>query len=335
MSVNVVERQKIDPAGPGGSPVAHVRVSPRGDRIAFVAPQGPEAGLYVFDPTTGTRQIVPLEDFAIEDLAWSPDAQHLAYLRGGGPPGSHGHVGWSSSLAPGELGRTSAQSFAWTPKSNALIVADPIEKAVFRAPLTGDRQKLLDLPDDFDPQNAPKLSLSHDGTFIAATARRSSDDLSEVWIIERVAGGIESRILTQIPGSSLIVHPIWAPRTPTIALYMVHLEQEKTAIVAVPRLEGEGIVLYESDFIDPGLRPAWSPTGRTIAFFGVEKAQNEFTKTGPARLFFLTDIAKDRPELLPVTEPGDLAGPLTFLDERRIAIDGGSLAHILSFAAPV
>ena len=33
--------------------------------------------------------------------------------------------------------------------------------------------------------------------------------------------------------------PLWAPRTPTIALYIVHLEQEKSAIVAVRIEDGE------------------------------------------------------------------------------------------------
>lgn len=336
--MNVLSRDRIQPKGPGGAPVSMVRVAPRagGDRVACVVPAGPEAGLYVWEPA-GARRIVPLEDFTIEDLQWSPDGEHLAYLRGGGPPGSVGDVGWASRLAPGELGRTSAASFAWTPKSNALIVADPFDKALVRKPIAGsERQVLAPLPDDFDPQNAPKIALSFDGSLIAATCRRASEDVSEVWIVERKdSGGVDRRALTQIPGASAIVRPLWAPRTNTIALYIVHLEQEKSAIVAVPRLEGEGIILYESDFIEPAERPAWSPTGRTIALFGVEKPRHEFTKAGPPRLVLVTNIAQERPTVVPVTEPDEMCGGLTFLDERRIAVDGGEAAHVLTFSDPV
>lgn len=334
--MNVVSRERIHPGGPGGAPISLVRVSPSGDRVAFALTDGPEAGLYVWDAPSGARRLVAAESFALEDIVWSPDGHHLAYLRGGGPPGSYGEVGWASSKAQGELGRTPALSFAWTAKGNALLVADPHEKALFRKPIGGpEKQKLAALADDFDPQNPPKIAVSSDGALIAATARRAAEDVSEVWIIERKDSGVEERLLTQIPGASVIVQPLWAPRTPSIALYIVHLEQEKSAIVAVPRLEGEGIILYESDFIEPAARPAWSPTGRTIALFGVEKARNEFTKTGPARLLLLTDIASDKPRVLPVTEPDEIVGGLSFLDERRIAVDGGDTAHILSFSDPI
>lgn len=333
--MNLLARDRINPKGPGGAPVSMVRVAPRGDRVACVVDSGPEAGLYVWEPA-GAKRIVAIEDFTIEDLAWSPDGDHLAYLRGGGPPGSYGEVGWASRQAPGELGRASAVSFAWTPKSNALILADPFDKALVRKPIAGpDRQSLAPLPDDFDPQNAPKIALSFDGALIAATCRRAAEDVSEVWIVERKSAGVERRVLTQIPGASAIVRPLWAPRTATIALYIVHLEQEKSAIVAVPRLEGEGIILYESDFIEPAERPAWSPTGRTIALFGVEKPRNEFTRSGPPRLVLVTNIAEERPAVVPVTEPDEMCGGLTFLDERRIAVDGGEAAHVLTFSDPV
>ncbi|MBK8258628.1 MAG: hypothetical protein IPK82_38955 [Polyangiaceae bacterium] len=329
--MNVVERQKIEPQGPGGT-VSLVRVGPRGDHVAFVIPSGENAGIYTWDVSGGTRRVTALEQGSIDDLVWSPTGDHVAYLIGGGPPGSYGEIGWASTKAAGELGRTQGMSFAWTPKGNALIVADPAAKALVRKPLTGDSQVLTELADDFDPQNAPKIALSFDGALICTTVRRTADDVSEVLIVERTSKGLETKVLTQIPGASVIVRPLWAPRTPTIALYIVHLEQEKSAIVAVPRLEGEGIILYESDFIDPAERPAWSPTGRTIAFFGVEKAHNEFTKAGPARLFLLTEIASEKPILLPVSAPGEMVGGLSFVDEKKLAVDGGSEAFVLSFA---
>lgn len=341
--MNVVSKDRIVPPWPGKEPASLVRVAPRGDRVAFVIARGPEAGLYVSDAPTGQlaalgapRRIVPIEGFSIDDLTWSPDSQHIAYSRGGGPPGSVGEVGWASAMAEGELGRAVAASHAWTAKGNALLLADPDEKALIRRPVAGgERQSLGPLPDDFDPQNAPKIAVSFDGSLISATCRRTSEDVSEVWIFERKEAGIERAVLTQIPGASVVVWPLWAPRTPTIALYIIHIEQEKTAIVAVPKLQGEGIVLYESDYLDPALRPAWSPAGKTIAFFGVEKSRHEFTKTGPPRLVLLTDIAKDRPRILPVTAPDEMQGGLSFLDERRIAVDGGPAAHVLTFSDPV
>ena len=67
----------------------------------------------------------------------------------------------------------------------------------------------------------------------------------------------------------------------------------------------------------------------------MEKARHEFTKTGPPRLILLTDIAADRPRAVPVTAPDEMVGGLSFLDEKRIAVDGGDTAHILSFSDPV
>jgi len=247
-------------------------------------------------------------------------------LLGGNPT-----IGWASlAEGGGEVRRVLGASCAWTPGSKAIIVADPARRGIFRQALDGDVERVLgELHDDMDPGFPSRIAVSPDGTRIAYTAGRVADDVSEVWIAARDGdtGAITSELLTEVPGASVHVLPFWSPKGASLGLFCVHEEQDKSAIIVLPKLEGEGEVLYESSLLDPAVTPAWTPSGRYIAFFRREKPGDE-QSDGPSRLVLLDTR---RETFLSLAEPDELEGTPSFHDERTLAIDGGRAAHLFIF----
>jgi len=336
------DRAEHRPESPEDDPVELVRLSPDGKRVVFSRPRGKAPGIWSAAPGAFIQatRVVPYDDedekWQAEEILFAPDGAHFAYLRGGGPPpGGAGGIGWANAGKPGEMGRTTGASFAWTPKSSALIVADPARGMILRRGLgEGPPQPLAKLVDDGDPAFPPRIAVSPDGARIAFTARRAADEVTEVHVIERSDKGNKCELLTEIPGSAVHVRPFWSPRGGTLAMLVVHLEQEKSAIIAVPKLEGEGVILYENALIDAAEAPAWAPSGHSIAFFHVANAKHEFTKSGPAQLTLLDVRKLDEPVTIELTEPGEMTGTPHFLDDRRLAIDCSDRAHVITFHEP-
>ncbi len=324
-------------------PVEHITLSPDGKRLAYSRPRGAEPGLYTaFTAGLDAAGAPPLRVVAYErgesatNLAFSPDGAHVAYLASGGPPGSEPRVGWANAGKPGELGRQPGLAFAWTPKGASLVVADTARGELVRRGLSsGPPQSLAKLEDDGDPTFAPHLAISPDGYKIAATCRRVEDGKSEVWIVARHDDGLRAELLTEVPGAGAVIRPFWSPKGGTVAMLIVHLEQQKSALIAVPKLEGEGVVLHENELLDLAVTPAWAPTGTSIAFFRVDDPAHAFTKSGPPRLVLLDVRDPEAPVETPLTKPGELAGQPHFLDDGRLAIDAGDVVHVLTFATAV
>jgi hypothetical protein len=197
---------------------------------------------------------------------------------------------------------------------------------------SGKSDDLGPVDDDADPHFPPHVVVSPDGSKIAFTTRRVDVDICAVWITEKSDQGIATTLLTEIPGAAAQVWPFWSPKGVTLGIFIVHLEQEKSAVVLVPKLEGDGLLVYENELLDLPEQPAWSPSGHAIAFFGTEQARHEFTKSGPARLVVLDTQTHAR---VFVTAPDEVRGRPRFLDGARLAVDGGSSAHVLTFASPL
>lgn len=171
--------------------------------------------------------------------------------------------------------------------------------------------------DDRDPHFPPHVA---HGRRTAFTCRSVARNVTEVWV--------DDAMLTEIPGSAVHPCPFWSPDGGTLGLHVVHLEQEKSAILIVPGLKGGGEILYESDLVDLPEPGAWSPSGRSIAFLRTKSPKHEFTKTGDAQLVLLDT---ETGELWPLADPGEVTGRPRFLDDRRLSVG----AALLEFSSPI
>ena len=324
-------RRRIVPPGSEDAAIDRVCVSPQGDRIAFVRAGDAGYGIYTADlagSPSGAQRVV--EDLAleVEDLAWSPRGSRLGYVLGA-PLGGSPQVGWASAVEGGWSGRVQGASFAWMPGGDAIVVADPARKSLWLYSVPpGKTRELGSIDDDMDPAFPPRIAISPNGSRIAVTVGRAGEGVSEVWVITRDGARIIKSMLTEIPGAGVHVLPFWSPNSVTLAMHAVHYEQHKTAIIAVPKLEGDGVVLYESSLLDPPCTPTWSPSGRGIVFSRVERAPDE-SGSSPSRLVLLD---AQRETFVALTEPGEVSGTPHFIDERTLAVDGGAVAHVLTLA---
>lgn len=333
----VVGRTELRPRVPEQAEVGRVRVAPDGRRLAFARHDGDAAGVYVDDPAvqTGPMRLVAAEGWRVEDLVWSPDGSHLAYLVGGGPPpGGARAVGWVKAFVPGEIGRIRGSALAWSAKSSGVLVADLERQAIVAQSLdpASPPSEVASIDDDGDPHFPPHIAPSPDGSKIVFTCRRVADSVAEVWLVTQGADRPAPSLLTQIPGEAVHVLPFWSPRGVTLGLFMVHLGQSKSGLVVVPRLEGEGELLYDNPLLDDPETPAWSPGSRWIALFHTPEPEHEFTKSGPSRLVLLDTETHD---LVGLTGPNEVRGTPRFIDEKTLVVDGGEVAHVLTFAQPL
>jgi Tol biopolymer transport system component len=326
------EHRTLQAPAPADASVRLARLSPSGRRVAFARDDYVMSGIWVGDvgDSLGARRVVALSPHRVESLAFSPDGAHVAYrvgpLLGGNPT-----IGWASlAEGGGEVRRVLGASCAWTPGGKALIVADPRRRGVFRQALDGDVERVLgELYDDMDPGFPSRIAVSPDGQRIVYTAGRIADGVSEVWVATRDGdtGAVTTELVTEVPGANVHILPFWSPKGASLGLFCVHEEQDKSAIIVLPKLEGEGEVLYESSLVDPPIVPAWTPSGRYIAFFRREKPGDEQGE-GPSRLVLL-DVRRET--FLSLSEPDEVSGTPSFQDERTLAVDGGRAAHLFIF----
>ncbi|TKD12176.1 TolB family protein [Polyangium fumosum] len=313
------------------------RLAPSGQRIAFVREDGPEGqtGIWIGElhNAHSARLLVPFKPGRVEDLAFSPDGSHIAYrvapLLGFG---ARGTIGWASADAPGEIRRVEGTGFGFTPGGKAILVADPYRKVLLRYALDEEEPRELGpFEDDADPSFPAQIVVSPDGEHIVYTAGRDGEEVSEVWLVKRENSAVVTTILTEIPGGNVHILPFWSPKGTTLGLFCVHEDQEKTALIVVPRLEGEGQVLYESSYLDPARTPTFTHAARSIAFFRTEKPGDE-ERLGTSRLVLL-DVKRET--FAALAEPDEVFGTPRLFDDRSIAVDGEGLAHLFVFDDPL
>lgn len=289
-----------------------VRLSPDATRAAWTS----DLGLHVVDTLRAA-------DAVVENLAWSPDGAYVAASTADlGRPGGHRAVRWIPAYIGDPSGSTSGASFAWEPKGVWLIVADPWTGEIRRHNTEVEKQqRVCAVRDQGDPLQAPALAVSPDGRRLAFSAML--EDHAEVRIVDLPSG--EPRLLTELPRPSIRAVPFWTPDSRSLGLLAVDLELGTSGLILVRDLEGEGELLHASELIVPPHLPAWSPSGRRLAFLDVEQPDHEFTKSGPARVVLLEGGVRR-----PLTAAGELEGDLRFLDEGRLVVDGGSAACVIS-----
>jgi dipeptidyl aminopeptidase/acylaminoacyl peptidase len=287
-----------------------VRLSPDASKAAWTS----DEGLHIVDTLRAPGAVV-------EDLAWSPDGACVAFseTRFEGP-GGHRFVRWLPTYVGDPDGSTSGASFVWEPDGVGLIVADPWAGEIRRHSSETDRQRLVcAVKDDGDPLQAPSLAVSPDGRRLVFTALRSAENRGEIRIVDLPEG--EARLLTELPGAALRAIPFWTPDSRSLGILTVDLESGKSGLIFVKDLKGGGTLLHASELLLPLSRPAFSPSGRKLAFLDVERPHHEFTKAGPPVLAVIENGFR--------TTLGELKGDLRWLDERRLVADGEGEAWVV------
>jgi Tol biopolymer transport system component len=318
----------LRPPAPQGAEVKHARLSPDGAKLAYVRADGAGHGVFVADPDTGWSRRLAGYRAPVSDLAFSPDGELVAYAVGGAltPPAERA-IAWAATTAPGEQGRVPGTAFGWSPQKPMLFVADPKEKALVRHDLVaGKSHRLADLPDDGIVGAPPALAVSPGARRVAFTARRALKNLVDVYVLARDGDEAAATLLTQVPNARTHVLPFWSPGGGSIGLLLVFPDRDKSGIVLVPKLEGDGELYHEAVRLDAPVTPAWSPSSRYIAF--------QASDGKGAFQLSLLDCRERTVEALQGPAPPP-AGTPRFLDPRRLAIEGGDAVHVYTFDEPL
>jgi Tol biopolymer transport system component len=320
MSVATVRR--LTPPAPHAGDVSQVRLSPDGHRLAFACTAGGWGGIYVAEVGADTAdELVRCEGWTPAEIAWSPSGDGIAYRVAGKPAGFRESIGWCASTEAGERGRTPGMCFAWAAGKDTLYVGDPDELELCSIDTaSGQATKLAHFGLHRSPDFWPQISPSPDGKFLVYTTRDDFEDTSRVWCIEWQNGQLESRLITWIPGAQIHLHPFWTPKGKTLGLYMVHAEQQKTGLIALRGVQGEGQILYQHDTIDGAITPAWSSQTDHIALF-----RGNGSGTPPA--LSLLNCQTGQTQLVPTSEP--VAGDVRFATDGELVLDGGCAVYLL------
>ncbi len=340
--MKLLSRQILRPPAPEGALLSLARLSPDGARLAYVRADGERYGVYMADPATGWNRRLAAYDAPIEGLAWSPDGAHIAYVVGSKLPlAGERRVAWGGG-GPGEAGRLQAASFAWSPAKATLFLADVAGKALLRQDAAaGEARKLADLVDRGDADFPPSIAVSEGAKQIAFTSIDPLKDEVSVHVLGRDDSGAAAlTLVTKIPGGDVHVRPFWSPRGVTLGLYIAHAEQERSAVIALPKLEGDGIILYSSELLDAAVTPAWTPSGKGIVLFSAGD-------DGSFGLALLDASSRSEAPRLPewLRDPESPAEPLLwgelprgtqlrFTGPGTLVLDGGAAVEIFTFQEP-
>lgn len=316
-----VHRRTLSPSGDGGT---GARLLADGSKIVYLR-EGDGFSVMVEEPETGWKRRIAAYTDPVSALSPSPGGELVAYVIGSAVnPAEERVVAWAETTAPRENGRVPGTAFGWGVNRAALYVVDPREHALVRYDLpSGKQRRLADVPDDGIAPFPARVVVGPEAQRIAVVSRRALRDLTEVWILSPEG----MSLLTQVPGADIHVNPIWSPGGKTIALHIAHPGQDQSAIVIVPKLEGDGELYYEAESQDGAAAPAWSPSSRYMAFFPL-------ASEGLPRLS-LYDL--ETRTALPILDAGDAADTtsLRFADARHLVLEGGSAVQVLTFEDPL
>lgn len=345
-----MDRRTFAPKPLAGTTVSHVRLSPDATKLAFVRSEGGDSkplscGVYLQDPESGWTRRVASYSEPIEALAWSKGGAYVAYVIGSKLPlATERFVAWAKITGPGEVGRVRAASFAWSPTKEALFVTNVEEKAVQRVDCaTGGAAKVHDLIDRGDAEIPPLLAPSPDAKRIAVVTTDPRKHIRSLSVLSRDGEQTSETLITQFPGTRVDVLPFWSPKGTTLAFSMVHRTYDRSGVIALPKVAGEGETLFSHDWLDAPVTPAWSPSGRALVLF-VADEEGEPSETGPQHLSTMDVSSRGAiPKPTPVRgAEGPLvwagltrAHELSFRHDRGVLLDGGPSADLFTFPEPL
>lgn len=258
--------EELTPAIATEGSLHQARLSPDGERLAFVIEGSSDAGLYA-GPVDGSawHKLVGYPSFSTPEIAWSADGRMIAYRVVADPPGYHDQIGYVISTQRGEVNRIDGQAFAWARKGAVIYALDGARMALLRYDLDrGTSRRLSEFLHHYDARFPPKLVPSPDGARIAFTSRNVLEDTTRLFIAERREGEVDGHLLTWIPGADVHVFPFWSPKGVSLGMYMVHEALDTTGLVLINKLRGEGEIFYRRDGQDVARSPVWAPDGTSV-----------------------------------------------------------------------
>jgi len=302
------------------------RVSRDLTQLAFWAPDATPPGLFVSKTEEGSlmseearRVWSGADGQSLSALAWSGDGQYLAFvLSTGAAPGELSVL--VVRLSNLEVTRLTGHAFAWAGNGATLLIADPASSRLYIKDLDLDiEHRVSEIADDGDPQFPPVISLSPDVQRLAVVTRQVSDNVTRVQMAHHDGRAWETHPLSEMPGVSTRILPFWSADSRAFALYVIDMEQHHSAIIGVPRHEGEGDVLYTSDSVDAAIVPAPHPDGRFVAF--VRSHPKEAASTLLENRLVLLDPVEHT--VAPITNDAEIVGNLRWLNAQTLLVEGG------------
>jgi dipeptidyl aminopeptidase/acylaminoacyl peptidase len=322
---------RIAPAVSGANdvvPAELCRVSQDLSRIAFWCPGAGPPGVFFgavqnsrFNDLSSQRVASIAQRTSVADLSWSGDGQFLAFTLTSGPPPGEVRVG-AVRLADGRMSVHAGMSFAFAGSGATVLIANPAASRVYLRDLRLDvehEHTVCDLADDGDPHFPPAISASPDGRQFVVTSRRVREKTTRVDLAHHDSGRWRASHLTDIPSAWVRTLPFWSWDGKSCALYIVDLENRRTAIVAIPDRDGDGEILYNSDAIDGVVTPAAHPGGRFIAMVRTFAGENELAPR-IERLALVDPV--DQASAV-IGEEGKRVKWLRFLDSQTLLVEAG------------
>jgi Tol biopolymer transport system component len=308
--------------------VAAVTISNDLHRLGFIRTD-PHPTVCIQEVAPDAREVEHREEHSrsLSELSWNPAGTLLASIQEIGSTPARRMLTWRDPVFERLSGWFDVHSYAWSPDGRSIVIADHGERKLRRLAAdeeAGEPSDLAPLDDDGDPLLAPWIAPCPDGRRVVYSSRRAREGVTDL--------RLDGEVLTEIPGVAVQAAPFWSADGRSLGVHLVHLEEEKSAILIVPDLKGDGEILYARNLVDLPGPGAWSPSGHSIAFFRTATPKHDGTRSGDPELVLL-DVRTG--ELSPLTEPGEMAGRPRFLDGSRLVVDGGRAAHLFEFARPV